>query len=111
MDKFLSIIESKNFDLDAESDFVDEQTFQNYIHKVLTWDFYKVDRLEYLAMSKDQNNAAIKKYVHPMENLETSLNGKIIIISNLSYYFCYFLLLPQVVPLLPLKLLFLVSVL
>ena len=28
MDKILSIIESKNFDSNAESGFVDEQTFQ-----------------------------------------------------------------------------------
>ena len=78
MDKFLSIIESKNFDSNAESDFVDEQTFQTYMHKIPIWDFLKVDRLEYLAMSKDQKIAAIKKYVHAMKNLDTGLNGEFI---------------------------------
>ena len=35
MDKFLTITESQNFGLDAESDLVlDEQTFQSYMHKV-----------------------------------------------------------------------------
>ena len=78
MDKFLSIIESKNFDSNAESDFFDEQTFQTYMHKIPIWDFLKVDRLEYLAMSKDQKIAAIKKYVHAMKNLDTGLNGEFI---------------------------------
>ena len=76
MDKFLSLIESKNFDLNAESDFADEQTFQNYMHKVPIWDFLKVDRLEYLAMSKEQKIAAIKKCVHAIKSLDTGLNGE-----------------------------------
>ena len=78
MDKFLSIIESKNFDSNVESDFFDEQTFQTYMHKFPIWDFLKVDCLEYLAMSKDQKIAAIKKYVHAMKNLDTGLNGEFI---------------------------------
>ena len=53
MDKCLSIVESKNFDCNTESDFVDEKTFQTYMHKLSIWNFMKVDRLEYLAMSKD----------------------------------------------------------
>ena len=28
----------------------------------------KVDRLEYLAMSKDQKTAAVEKYVHAIKN-------------------------------------------
>ena len=78
MDKFISLIESKNFDLNAESDFADEQTFQNYMHKVPIWNFLKVDRLEYLAMSKEQKIAAIKKCVHAIKNLDTGLNGEFI---------------------------------
>ena len=50
MNKFLRIVESQNFDSNAESDFINEQIFQSYIHKVNTWDFFKVDRLGYLAM-------------------------------------------------------------
>ena len=61
MDKFLYIVESPDFDPNAEGEFVDEQTFQNYMHKVPIWDFLKVDRLEYLAVPKDQKIAAIKK--------------------------------------------------
>ena len=61
MDKCLTIVESKNFDSNAESDFANEQTFQTYMHKLPFWDFLKVDRLEYLSMSKDQKIAAIKK--------------------------------------------------
>ena len=61
MDKFLYIVESPDFDSNAEGEFVDEQTFQNYMHKVPIWGFLKVDRLEYLAVPKDQKIAAIKK--------------------------------------------------
>ena len=61
MDKFLYIVESPDFDSNAEGEFVDEQTFQNYMHKVPIWDFLKVDRLEYLAVPKDQKIAAIEK--------------------------------------------------
>ena len=61
MDKVLYIVESPDFDSNAEGEFVDEQTFQNYMHKVPIWDFLKVDRLEYLAVPKDQKIAAIKK--------------------------------------------------
>ena len=43
-----------------------------------------------------------------MKNLDTGLNGEVII-SSLSYYSCYFL--PQVILLVPLKLLIMVSVL
>ena len=78
MDKFLSIIESKNFDSNAESDFVDEQNFPIYMYKLLIWVFLKVDRLKYLAMSKVKKIAAIKKYVHAMKNLDTGLNGEFI---------------------------------
>ena len=46
MDKFLTIVELENFSLDDEDDFVDEQTLQNYMHKVPIWDFLKVDCLE-----------------------------------------------------------------
>ena len=88
MDKFLSIIESKNFDSNAESDFFDEQTFQTYMHKIPIWDFLKVDRLEFLAMSKDQKIAAIKKYVHPMKNLDTGLNADFIRDGKFLFTFC-----------------------
>ena len=88
MDKFLSIIESKNFDSNAESDFFDEQTFQTYMHKIPIWDFLKVDRLEFLAMSKDQKIAAIKKYVHPMKNLDTGLNADFIRDGKFLFIFC-----------------------
>ena len=60
MDTFLGIIEST----------------QTYMHKVPIWDFLKVDRLEYLAMSKCQKIAAVKKYVHVMKNLDTGLNDE-----------------------------------
>ena len=89
MDKFLSIIESKNFDSNAESDFFDAQTFQTYMHKVPIWDFLKVDRLEYLGMSKDQKIAAIKKYDHAMKNLETGLNGDFIRHGKLLFLFIF----------------------
>ena len=56
MDKCLRIVQSKNFDSNGEREFVDEQTFQTYMHKLPIWDFLKVDHLEYLAMSKDQKN-------------------------------------------------------
>ena len=56
MDKCFRIVQSKNFDSNGEREFVDEQTFQTYMHKLPIWDFLKVDRLEYLAMSKDQKN-------------------------------------------------------
>ena len=49
------------------------------MHKALIWDFLKADRLEYLAMSKDQKITAIKKYFHAMKNLDTDLNGEFII--------------------------------
>ena len=88
MDKFLSIIESKNFDSNAESDFFDEQTFQTYMHKIPIWDFLKVDRLEFLAMSKDQKIAAIKKYAHPMKNLDTGLNADFIRDGKFLFTFC-----------------------
>ena len=61
-------------------------------------------------MSKDQKIAATKRYVHAMKNLDTGLNGEFIV-SSLSYYFCYFLLLPQLTLLLALKFLIMVSVL
>ena len=48
------------------------------MHKLLIRDFLKVDRLKYLAMSKDQKIAAIKKYVHAMKNVDTGLNGEFI---------------------------------
>ena len=88
MDKFLSIIESKNFDSNVESDFFDEQTFQTYMHKLPIWDFLKVDCLEYLAMPKDQKIAAIKKYAHAMKNLDTVLNTDFIRDGKLLFTFC-----------------------
>ena len=54
------------------------------------WDFLKVDCLEYLAMSKDQKIAAIKKYVHAMKNLDTGLNGEFFIISSPKLFFLLF---------------------
>ena len=56
MDKFLTSVELENFSLDAEGDFVDEQTFQNYMHKVPIWDFLKVDYLEYQKIEKISKN-------------------------------------------------------
>ena len=78
MDKFLTISDLQNFGSDVESDLVDEQTFQNYMHKVPIWDFLKIDRLQYLSMSKEQKLAAIKNYVHAMKNLDIGLNGEFI---------------------------------
>ena len=78
MDKFLTISDLQNFGSDVESDLVDEQTFQNYMHKVPIWDFLKVDRSQYLSMSKEQKLAAIKNYVHAMKNLDIGLNGEFI---------------------------------
>ena len=91
MDKFLTITESQNFGLDAESDLVlDEQTFQSYMHKVPIWNFLKLDRLQYLAMSKEEKLAAIKKYVHAMKNLGTSLTSTFITsCCNLLLFFVY----------------------
>ena len=65
--------------MDVEGALVDEQSFQNYMHKVPIWDFLKVDCLEYLAIWKDQKIAAVKKYVHAMKNLDTGLGGHFII--------------------------------
>ena len=56
MDKFLTIVELENFSLDNEDDFVDEQTLQNYMHKVPIWDFLKVDCLEYQKIEKRSKN-------------------------------------------------------
>ena len=52
------------------------------MYKAPIWDFLKVDRLEYLAMSKDQKIAATKRYVHAMKNLDPGLNGEFIISSR-----------------------------
>ena len=41
MDKCLTIVESKNFDSNAESDFANEQTFQTYVHKLPFGTFWK----------------------------------------------------------------------
>ena len=41
MDKFLSIIESKNFDLNAESDLADEQLFKTTCIRFPFWTFLK----------------------------------------------------------------------
>ena len=60
------------------------------MHKLLIWDFLKVDRLKYLAMSKDKKIAAIKKYVHAMKNLDTGLNGEFFIISSRKLFFLLF---------------------
>ena len=90
MDKCLTIVESKNFDSNAESDFANEQTFQTYMHKLPFWEFLKVDRLEYLSMSKDQKIAAVKKYVHAMKNLDTGLNGEYIISSRKLLFLLFF---------------------
>ena len=57
MEKFINTIESKNL---IEGDLVNEQTFQSCMHKVLIRDFLKVDRLEYVAVTKEQKLAAIK---------------------------------------------------
>ena len=90
MDKCLTIVESKNFDSNAESDFANEQTFQTYMHKLPFWDFLKVDRLEYLSMSKDQKIAAIKKYVHAMKNVGAALNSEFIISSRKLLFLLFF---------------------
>ena len=45
MDKFLTITQS--FSSGSESDFVDEQTFQNYMLKLPIWDFLKITHEEY----------------------------------------------------------------
>ena len=90
MDKFLGIIESKNFDSNAKNDFVHEQTFQTYMHKVPIWDFLKADRLEYLAMSKCQKIAAFKKYVHATKNLDTGLNDEFIITTRKLLFLLFF---------------------
>ena len=60
MEKFINTIESKNLSSRAEGDLVNEQTFQSRMHKVLIRDFLKVDRLEYVAVTKEQKLAAIK---------------------------------------------------
>ena len=60
MENFINTIESKNLSSRAEGDLVNEQTFQSRMHKVLIRDFLKVDRLEYVAVTKEQKLAAIK---------------------------------------------------
>ena len=80
MGKFLSITESNNFGSGAE--LIDEQTFQSYMPKVPIWDFLKVNRLEYIAMSNDQ-------YVHAMKNLDTGLNGEFIRDCKLLFLFIF----------------------
>ena len=60
MEKFINTIESKNLSSRAEGDLVNEQTFQSCMHKVLIRDFLKVDRLEYVVVTKKQKLAAIK---------------------------------------------------
>ena len=65
----------------------------SYMHKVCIWDFFKVDRLEYIAISKEQKTVAIKKYVHAIKNLDAVLNGEFIRDGKLSFLliFCSFL--------------------
>ena len=58
------------------------------MHKVHIWDFLKVDPLEYLAMSKDQKTAAIKKYAPAMKNLDTGLNADFIRDGKFLFIFC-----------------------
>ena len=60
------------------------------MHKAPIWDFPKVDRLEYLAMSKDQKIAAAKRYVHAMKSLDTGLNGEFIISSRKLLFLLFF---------------------
>ena len=74
MDTFLGIIEST----------------QTYMHKVPIWDFLKVDCLEYLAMPKYQKIAAIKKYVHPIKNLDTGLNDEFTITNRKLLFLLFF---------------------
>ena len=84
IDKFLTITDSQSFSSGSGNDFVDEQTFQNHMHKLPIWDFFKIfqnymhklpiwDFLkitceQYLTTSKEQKLAAIKDYVHAMKN-------------------------------------------
>ena len=44
MDKYLTITDRQSFSLGSGGDFVDEQTFQNYMHKLPIWDFLKITR-------------------------------------------------------------------
>ena len=89
-DKFLTITQS--FSSGSESDFVDKQTFQNYMHKLAISDFVKITCEEYLRTSKEQKLAVIKDYVHAMKNFHSSLNGEFLFINSLSYLFCFFCL-------------------
>ena len=77
MDKFLTVTQS--FSSGSESNFVDKQTFQNYMHKLPIWDILKISCEEYLRTLKEQKLAAVKDYVHAMKNLDTSLNGEFFI--------------------------------
>ena len=61
MEKFINTIQSKNLTSGAEGDLVNEQTFQLASGTFSNiWDFLKVDRLEYVAVTKEQKLAAIK---------------------------------------------------
>ena len=60
------------------------------MHKVPIWDFLKVDRLEYIAIPKDQNIYAVKKYVYAMKNLDTGLNDEFIISSCKLLFLLFF---------------------
>ena len=77
MDKFFTITPS--FSSGSESDFVDKQTFQNYMHKLPIWDFLKITLEEYLRTSKEQKLGAVKDYVHAMKKLDSSLNDEFFI--------------------------------
>ena len=77
MDKFLTVTQS--FSSGSESNFVDKQTFQNYMHNLPIWDILKISCEEYLRTLKEQKLAAVKNYVHAMKNLDNSLNGEFFI--------------------------------
>lgn len=85
MEKFINTIESKNLSSRAEGDLVNEQTFQSCMHKVLIWDFLKVDHLEYVAVTKEQNLLQLSN----MFMLDTGLIGKFIRDCKLLFLFIF----------------------
>ena len=52
------------------------------MHKVLIWDYFKISRDRYLAISKENKIAAIKDYVRAMKNSDNSLTGELLFVCS-----------------------------
>ena len=76
IDKFLQIAGNQNFDRVGYENFdfgeAAEKTFQQYMQKLLLWDFLKVSKDMYLSSTREDKLAAIKSYIQAMRNANTN---------------------------------------